>query len=230
MNTELEETTGQNWKPLFKLGGLTALVMAGIIIVQAVVFMAAPPPYEGSALDWFTLFQNNRLIGLVEFELLMIVYVILSIPMVLALFVLLRKTSPSFTAVYLALSLVGIILFVAARPAFEMLSLSNGYAAATMDAQRAVYLSAGEMSLAAFHGSAFHVSYVLGSIGGLIVSLVMLKSNLFGRTTAYMRIASSIMDFGLYVPTIGIFLSLFSVVFLLIWNILIARRLFQLAR
>ena len=230
MRTELEESIGQNWKPLLKLGAVTARIMAGIIIVQAITFMAVPPPYEGSALDWFTLFQNNRLIGLVEFELLMVVYVILSIPMTLALYVLLRQTSQSFLSVYLALSLVGIISFIAARPVFEMLFLSNGYAAAATEAQRALYLSAGEMSLAAFHGTAFHVSYVLGSISGLIVSLVMLKSNLFGRATAYMRIASSLFDFGLYVPAIGIFLSLLSVLFLLIWNILIARRLLQLAR
>ena len=91
-------------------------------------------------------------------------------------------------------------------------------------------LAAGEATLAAFHGTAFHVSYVLGSLSGLIISLVMLKSNLFSKATAYVRIASSIFDVGLYIPTIGIFISIFSVRFLFIWNIMIARRLFQLAR
>ena len=32
-------------------------VMVGIIIIQFIVFMVAPPPYEGSARDWFKLFQ-----------------------------------------------------------------------------------------------------------------------------------------------------------------------------
>jgi hypothetical protein len=229
MNTERAETK-HDWKPLFNLGGVSALMMVGIIIAQMIVFMSAPPPYEGGASAWFALFQNNKIIGLIDFELLMILYVFLSLPITLALYILLRRVSPSFTAVYIVLSLIGVVSFIVARPAFEMLSLSNGYAAASTDAERAIYLSAGETLLAIFHGTAFQVSYILGSLGGLIISLVMLKTNLFSKTTAYLRIASSVFDFGLYVPVIGMYISIFSVLFLLIWDILVARRLFQLGR
>ena len=45
-----------------------------------------------------------------------------------------------------------------------------------------------------------------------------------------MRIGSSLFDFGLYVPVVGIYLSIFSVLFLFVWNILVARRLLQLAK
>ena len=130
MKTEYAETE-HGWKPLFNLGGVSALMMVGIIIAQMIVFMSAPPPYEGGASAWFTLFQNNKIIGLINFELLMIVYVFLSIPITLSLYILLRRVSPSFTALYVVLSLIGIMSFIVARPAFEMLSLSNGYAAAT---------------------------------------------------------------------------------------------------
>ncbi len=223
-------TTEHDWKPLYKVGGFALVAMAGIILIQMFVFMTAPPPYKGSALDWFELFQSNPLIGLVNFEVLMVVYVILFLLPTLALSVLHREASPAFAAIYLALSLVGVISFIVARPAFEMLSISNGYAAAETNAQRIVFQSAGETLLATFHGMAFQVSYVLGSLSGLIISLVMLRANLFGRTTAYLRIASSICDFGLYIPVVGLYISLFSVFFLLAWNILVARRLFQLAR
>jgi hypothetical protein len=229
MKTEHAETE-HGWKPLFKMGGVAALLMVGIIIAQMIVFMSAPPPYEGGASAWFALFQNNKIIGLIDFELLMIVYVFLSIPITLALYVLLRRVSPSFTAIYVVLSLIGIMSFIVARPAFEMLSLSNGYAAVTTDTERAIYLSAGETLLAVFHGTAFQVSYILGSLGGLIISLVMLKTDVFSKTTAYLRIASSVFDFGLYVPVIGMYISIFSVLFLFIWDILVARRLFQLGR
>jgi hypothetical protein len=148
----------------------------------------------------------------------------------LALYAALRRTSPSLMALYLALSLVGIVAFIAARPAFEMLSLSSGHAAATTDAQRSLYLAAGEAVLAVFHGTAFWVSYVLGSVSGLIVAMVMLRSGAVGSATAYLRIASSVLDFGLFVPAVGLFISLFSVLCLLVFNILIARRLLQLGR
>ena len=223
-------TRERDWKPLYNTGGIALVAMAVIIIIQMLVFMTAPPPYEGSALDWFELFRANHLIGLLNFELLMVVYVLLSLVPTLALSVLHREASPSFVVIYLALSLVGVISFIVARPAFEMLSISSGYAAATTDMQRAAFLAAGETLLATFHGMAFQVSYVLGSLSGLIISLIMLKTNIFGRTTAWLRIASSVCDFGLYVPVVGLYISLFSVFFLLAWNILVARRLFQLAR
>lgn len=229
MKTEHAETE-HGWKPLFKIGGVSALMMVGIIIAQMIVFISAPPPYEGGASAWFALFQNNKIIGLINFELLMIVYVFLSIPITLSLYILLRRVSPSFTVLYVVLSLIGIMSFIVARPAFEMLSLSNGYAAAATDAERAIYLSAGETLLAVFHGTAFQVSYILGSLGGLIVSLVMLKTDVFSKTTAYLRIASSVFDFGLYIPVVGMYISIFSVLFLLIWDVLVARRLFQLGR
>jgi hypothetical protein len=218
------------WTSLYKLSGLSALLMVGIILIQLVIFMIAPQPLDGTASEWFVLFQTNKLIGLIDFELLMIVYVIISIPITLSLFVLLRRGNGSWTTVYLVLSLIGVMCFIAARPAFEMLYLSNGYAAAGTDAERAMFLAAGEAKISTFHGTAFHISYVLGSITGLIISLVMLRTNIFSKATAYVRIASSAFDFGLYVPPLGIYLAAFSVLFLSVWNIMIARRLFQFAK
>lgn len=219
-----------NWKTLYKFACAAAILMVAIIVIQFIVFMTAPPPLEGAAIDWFRYFQDNPLFGLVGFELLMVVYVLIYIPVALALYHTLKETDQPFATLYLALSLIGSLAFIAARPAFEMLSLSNGYAAATTEAQKTLFLAAGQTLVATFHGTAFQVSYILGSLTGLIISFVMLKSEIFSKTTAYVRIASSVCDFGLYVPVIGMYISIFSVLFLFIWNILIARRLFQLGQ
>jgi hypothetical protein len=66
----------------------------------------------------------------------------------------------------------------------------------------------------------------------LIVSLVMLQSNIFGRVTAFTGVVAAILNWGLYVPGgIGLFLFTLSVIpFLTIWLILVARKLFQLGR
>ena len=229
MNANLQIRTS-GWAALYKLGGISALLLIVIIIIQGFVSAIAPQPLDGTALDWFRLFQKNYIIGLIDFELLMVVYTILCIPIFLSLYILLRHVSPSWTAIYLVLNVIGVIGFITARPAFEMLYLSNGYSTAATEAQRAIFLAGGEAKLAMFHGTAFHISYLLGSITGLIISLVMLKTNCFSKMTSYVRIASSVFDFGLYVPIVGIYISMFSVVFLFIWNILIARRLFQLAK
>ena len=177
-----------------------------------------------------SLLQKNPLIGLIDFELLMIVYVILCIPIAVALYILLRQVNSSWTAIYLVLSLIGVMCFIAARPVFEMLYLSNRYAAAGTDAQKVMFLAAGEAKVATFHGTAFHINYILGSVTGLVISMVMLKSHIFSKATAYVRIASSVFDFGLFVPVIGTYISILSVLFLFSWNIMIARRLFQLGK
>jgi hypothetical protein len=132
-------------------------------------------------------------------------------------------------AIATVLGLVEAVVFIVARPALEMLYLSNQYAAATTDAQRAALLAAAETMLAVFHGTAFHVGINLFSLYYLIVPIVMLRSGIFGRVTAYAGIAAAVLNWGLYVPgEIGLLFFALSVVQLLVWNALIARRLFRL--
>ena len=221
-------TTAADRRLLYRIGAIAAVGLAVLTILHSVVFSVVGLP-ENVA-DWFDLFIRNPIGGLLAFELLMVVYVVMSVPVVLALYGALRPTSASLMALYVALSLVGIVAFIAARPAFEMLSLSDGYSAATSEAERAAYLAAGTATYAAFHGTAFWVSYLLGSLGGLIVSAVILRGTVFSRRTAYVRVASSVFDFGLFVPGVGLLIALLSVVCLLAFNLMVARRLLQLAR
>jgi len=58
----------------------------------------------------------------------------------------------------------------------------------------------------------------------------MLRSTIFGNVSASVGIVANVLAVGFFVPAIGVFLSLISVVGLLIWYILIARRLFMLAQ
>jgi hypothetical protein len=215
-----------DWRWLYRIGGLAAALLVVLTVLHSSVYFVVGLPDD--VVGWFELFGDNPLGGLLAFELLMVGYVVLSVPVVLALYVALRRAGPSLMALYISLSLIGILAFIVARPAFEMLSLSEGFAAATTDAQRSAYLAAGEATLAVFHGTAFWVSYLLGSIGGLIVAAVMLRTTVFSKATAYLRIASSVLDFGLFVSTIGLTIALGSVLCLTVFNVLIAQRLLQM--
>jgi hypothetical protein len=218
--------TDTNWKPLYRVGGAAALIAAVLIPAQIIVFVAWPPP--STVTDWFTLFQDNWLLGLLSLDLLLIVDYVLLVPIVLALYVALRQASESFMAVATALYFVAIAAYFASNTAFEMLSLSNQHAAATTDAQRATYLAAGQAMLATFEGTAFQVSYVLASVAGIIIGAVMLRSDIFSRVSAYALIVGDVIGLGLYVPKVGVLLSVISVPVLWIWYVLIARKLIQL--
>ena len=229
MNTSDTVNADSRWKPLYRIGAAAALFAVAIYLIHLIVFIVWGQPE--SALGWFNLFEDNELGGLLAFELLLVVSSVLGIATTLALYVALRRVNESLMAIALVLGLLETVAFIVARPAFEMRYLSEGYAAATSDAQRDAFLAAGEAMLATFNGTAFHLSINLFSIYFLIVPIVMLRSHIFGRVTAYMGILAAIFNWALYVPQIGLFLSILSVFpFLLIWNILIARRLFQLGK
>ena len=224
------ENTDFAWKPLYKIGGIAASLMFALTLVQSFIFIAYPPP--STVIDYFTLFQKNQFLGLLDLDFLLIVINILLILIYLALYVALNRFNKSYTTVALVIGLVGTTLFFASREAtFGMLTLSSQYTAATTDAQRATLLAAGQALLAIYNGTAFDLSYVLGGLVILIFSVVMLQSNIFNKAIAYVGIVMGIL---MLVPptvgTIGLFLSLISLVPTLIWLIPIARKFFQLAR
>jgi hypothetical protein len=106
----------------------------------------------------------------------------------------------------------------------------NMKAAATTDAERAAIRSAGQAMLAIWQGTAYDVSYVLGGIATLLIAVVMLRSQVFGRAIAYVGLVMGVL---MLVPatagTIGMYVSLISLVPTVIWFGLLARQFFQLA-
>jgi hypothetical protein len=75
---------------------------------------------------------------------------------------------------------------------------------------------------------AYHAHYILGSASLLISSFLMLRSEMFRKATACVGIAANIVVFCFYIPEVGVWISLLSVVGYLIWYILIARGLIRL--
>jgi hypothetical protein len=112
-----------------------------------------------------------------------------------------------------------------------MLSLSSQYAAAHTVAQRSLIEASGQAMLAIYTGTAFDVYYILNAVATLIISGVMLRSNIFGKGTAYVGIVTGVL---MVVPstagTIGLYFAFASLVPFAIWSVLIARRLFMLAQ
>ncbi len=223
------QTTDARWRGIYSLGGAAALIMVILIPIQIVVFIASPPP--STVADYFVMFQHNKLLGLLDLDFLLMVDNVLSIALYLAFYVALKRVNAPWMAIATVLAFLSIGLFLSSREATLMMAtLSDRYAAATSDAQRAALLAAGETMLAIYNGTAFKVSYVFGSAALLIISIVMLRSDLFSKATAWLGIVANVLAFGLFVPAAGVFISIFSVVILWIWDILIARRFLQLGR
>ena len=158
----------------------------------------------------------------------------------LALYAVLRKADEGLMLIALTFALLGIGIFFATNNPFTMLSLSNQYATAATDAQRAALLAAGQAVLANTSQRAlggFNMGLFLVSVAGLIISSVMLRSNSFSKLTAIMGIltfALSLADYLRQALTSSVLITLLvvlpNVLFLVIWFILVGRRLYQLGR
>jgi len=221
---------GARWTALYRVAAAAALLSALFIPVQIVIFLAWPPPLDGTAADWFTLLREHRLAGLIGLDLLLVADNVLLIPVLLALYVALRRAYPSVMLLAVALGFVGVGMYLATNPAIGLAALSDQYTAATTDAQRQAAATAGTAMLAMWQGTAFHVGYLLGSTAGILLGAAMLRSGVFSRLTGWLAIAGNAVALGLYIPIVGVFIAVFSVLFLEAWYVLIAVRLYRLGR
>ena len=214
---------------LYRLGGIAAYIMLGIMIIQIIVFIIWPPP--ATVEGFFALFESNKLLGLLSMDLLYIVNNAILALIYLALFAALQPAGRTAMTLALVSGLVGICAYFSSNTAFEMLSLSGQYAAATTESQKLISLSAAEGMVAVYRGTAFLVYYVLNAIALLIVAMVMLKSNFFSKGTAIIGLVAGIL---MAVPstagTVGMVFALASLVPWGIFLVLIARAFFAAGR
>jgi hypothetical protein len=207
--------------------GICAIIVLILIPFQISIYLLLPPPL--TVPDIFALFQNSWLRGLINTDLFMMISNILMIHIYLAIYTKIKNAGKSITLIALVLGLVGIAAYMTSNISFEMLSLSGQYASANTDMQRTVLLGAGQALLAHYQGTAFNVYYVLNTITFLLFSIVMIRSSIFSKATAYWGfITAALMIIPASAGMIGIIFSLLSLIPTMVWLILIIRRLLQL--
>jgi hypothetical protein len=226
-----DDATDPRWRGLYLAAVAGAALTALCIPLQVLLFILWPPPASREIADWFGLFNGNPVLGLLSMDLVMMIEQVLLVPVIIALWVVLRRTSEPLVLVGVALWLAGGFLFIGSNTSFEMLALARGYAAAASDGARAVYLAAGQGMLATYFdmGTSFVFGYLLTALGGTLVGVAMLR--LAGwKAAGRILIAANILGLCIFLPGVGIALSLVSVLLLVAWYVLVARRLAGLAR
>jgi hypothetical protein len=191
MNKTGTENVDSTWNSLYKIGGAAALVCALMYIITLAVYIPAnfaePPPE--TVLEWFMVFQNSPITGLFYLGLGDIVIMLLWGPMSLALYAVLKQSNHTWSLIATTFVFVGIAVYLATNTAFSMLSLSQEYAAAATDAEKSILLAAGHTFLAVTRGTGgLYTGMQLVWFAGLILSVVMLRSETFSKATAWVGI------------------------------------------
>ena len=225
------EIVDERWRDLYRIGGIAALLVAASITFAVLAYFIWPyTPGVVTTENILATLHTDRIGGLIALDVLTVPIVLLNVLPLLALYAALKRVNESTALIALVLGLIAVPMLLAARPVTEMVMLSEKYVSATTVAVRSQYLAAGDALLEHFSGTAWMVESFCLILSGLISSLLMLRSPVFGKTTAYVGIATSLFGFGFIIPIIGNLLFLVNTILSVIWNILVARGFFRLGR
>jgi hypothetical protein len=231
------ESVEVRWKDLYNIGGVCGILISALIVLAIVIYFIWPyQPGLTSPANIFTTIQTNKLSGLMSLDFFMLVLTFFVVPFFLALYVATKDANESYALIALVFGLISCVLAFIMRPIAEMFYLSGQYAAATTEVARNEYLAAGEALSALFNGTAWILYFITFGVELLITSVLMLRVKAFGKTTTYLDIFLTIGLFSVLaviVPSLAPLATMINLVTTLIWaiwNVLVARTLFQLAR
>jgi hypothetical protein len=238
------ERAASSWRSLYRLGGITVLLAVVVAVAEiGITFLpgGGRTPIDALAVaDWFTLFQDNWFLGMRNLGLMNLIGIALLVPTFLALCAAHRRVNPAYAALAAVVNYVGVTIYVANNTAFAMLTLSQQYAAAASDSQRALLLAAGESLLAQgrSHTAGTFLGFFITEIATILICLVMLRGGVFGKATATVGILAYgqflVFDvLSAFVPAafeVSMVFAMGGGLLTIAWYILIARGLLRLGR
>ena len=181
------------WKTIYTIGAITTIiVLCGIVLdmVVGAITGADITALPQTAIERFHQMNDNPWLGLYNLDLLNMVMQIIFIPSMFALYGAHRKLQQPSALLTFVLFLFATTLFVTGNTALTMLDLSQRYFAAPTDEQKMLIAAAGEAMLArGAHGSrGVFPGFALIPVANALMSVVMLRANVFSRTTSWFGI------------------------------------------
>lgn len=193
-----------------------------------------------TAVERFTEFHQNPLLGLYHLDLLNLMVQLLLILTWFALFIAHRRLNSGLAMLSLVVYLFGSGIMVANNTALPMLDLSQKFFATTDESQRALYSAAGEALLAiGAHGSpGIFLGFFIPNIANLMISVVMLKRGIFSKLNAWFGITGSILimfyvilvNFTNNFENTATAIAMPGGILLMIWMIMFTFKLFGLSK
>ncbi|MBN2386770.1 MAG: hypothetical protein JXB85_07090 [Anaerolineales bacterium] len=236
MDKSNPQTDGSIWNPLFKIGAIAPLVTLAVYLTQSLSY-AFGPAIPATQTEWFAVYQQNKLLGLLYLNAFDTFSIAILGLMFLAVFVALKDIHPTTMALAAFFAFLGISVFVTTR-AFMVsafVSLNARYAAATSDVLRGELIAAGQAILSPARATPETIGFLFLAVAGLLISLVMRRSQIFGGGVFYVGILGCVLTFAdqislVLAPSLARMLMPVNGFLWLVWWLLISRGLFRLAK
>lgn len=235
MNESNFEMTSSSWRSLYRMSGVVTMLMMVLFLSDTICWFAFGP-VPGNAEGWFTLLQNKRIQGLLLLSFPTLFGIMLYYLTFFGLYGTLRQVNAAYASLAALFAFVGLAIVVVTHMGYPLVYLSDHYAAATTEPQKILLLAAGETNIVASN-TGMYLGGFFAEGGALLFSLLMLRSNIFSRMTAYLGILGHGLDFTRIVMVLAFLPEDTASVLLmigglpqLIWLILVGLRFFKLGQ
>lgn len=233
MNKTNSEIADSSWNSLYKISGVATFAMMVFFLFDTICWISLGP-YPSNAEGWFTLLQNNRIVGLLLLSFPTFFGMMLYYLTFFSLYGTLKEVNNGYTASATVFAFVGLTILLITNMAYPIIFLSNQYAIATTESQKVLLLAAGETKIAAVN-TGMNLGGFLAEGAALIFSILMLRSRVYSKMTAYFGIFGHGLDLTRIVMILAFLPEDVASILLmigglpqLVWMLLVARRLIQL--
>ena len=208
------------------------LIVYSLITLLIMSIIGVPP---ATVEQIFSMLHANRFHGLLRLDILTVFIFPLYYLLFYSLYIALKKADHALVTISTIFAFAGVTLLLATPSVFSYLYLSDKFALATSELQKNQLLAAGESILASdmWHGTGARIGGLLLQLGALLISIVMLKTNVFSRFTALTGIVTHGLDvlhiiIGFFLPAIGSMIMFIAGPLYLLWFPLVGLRLYKL--
>lgn len=200
---------------LYRTGIIATTFMLVMIPVQIAFFLLYPHPTN--IVDWFALFNNDWIIGLISYDFLYMLSMIASVFLYIALFFALFEMRKALSLFGLIIGLIGLTIYFSSNTSFEMLALSKQYLIAMTEQEKRLLIASGQTLNLIWKGTSYAVYYVLNGIALILFFLAMIKNPNFRKSTSYIGLSAGLL---MTVPaTAGVIGMTMSLLSLIPWSI-----------
>jgi hypothetical protein len=233
--TESQNTDAQ-WQTLATTSGIVALIQLACVLVTVVV-TATVGVEPNSPLEYFEMFQENRLQALLRLDFPTMIQLALWPITIMGIYAIFRRTHAAYAALTVVFVLVGVTVALATHSGFSIIRMSDQYALAATEAQKAQLMASAEavISTDMWHSSAGFLAGLFMQGGLAFVSIVGLRSGRLSKGTAITGLVANGLDWlhvlvALVSPSLaGILLYVAGPAYLL-WFPLLGRDLLKYGR
>ena len=235
------EYPGRPPKVLYTAAGVVALLIVFAGLTDAITSMGVEARDNSSVniVEWFALFQTHPFAAFSRLGIINITTLSLSIPIYLAFPQAFGKHRPILAALASILFFIGTAVYLSSNTVFPLFALSQQYAAAA-EAQKPLLEAAGRAVLAqgADLTAGTFVGLFLTQIAGLLITAGMLRGEVFGKWTGIVGLVGFGLMSGFFILTAfvpaqygsAMLIAAPGALFMIVYQILLARRFFQLGR